>query len=106
MGNEPSLVLRVARLTRRLEAGAGVETWELEDEVAPGVAFPALVGRLEAGDRVWLNATAGMLDLGTGGVHFVIARVDGEAAAERLPHAFPGREAGHLMKLRYTPLQL
>ena len=61
------------------------------------LAYPALTGRPQAGDRVLLNATAVELGLGTGGYALVIAVPD------RLPDGPPG--PGHLMKARYTPLQ-
>jgi hypothetical protein len=78
----------------------------LELEVATGgeppaqvraLAYPALTGRPEPGDRVLLNTTALDLGLGTGGYALVVAVPD------RLP---PGRTGpGHLVKARYTPLQ-
>jgi hypothetical protein len=49
------------------------------------------------GDRVLLNTTAESLGLGTGGYHFVVAALEGR---EMDPP-----EEGHVMKLRYTPLQ-
>jgi uncharacterized protein DUF3866 len=61
------------------------------------LAYPALTGRPQAGDRVLLNATALELGLGTGGYALVIAVPD------RLPEEPPG--PGHLMKARYTPMQ-
>jgi hypothetical protein len=61
------------------------------------LAYPALTGRPQAGDRVLLNATAVELGLGTGGYALVIAVPD------RLPEDQPG--PGHLVKARYTPLQ-
>jgi hypothetical protein len=61
------------------------------------LAYPALTGRPQAGDRVLLNATAVELGLGTGGYALVIA-VPG-----RLPSGPPG--PGHVMKARYTPMQ-
>ena len=61
------------------------------------LAYPALTGRPELGDRVLLNTTALDLGLGTGGYALVVA-VPG-----RLP---PDRSGpGHLVKARYTPLQ-
>jgi hypothetical protein len=57
----------------------------------------SLAGTCVAGDRVLLNTTAVELQLGTGGVHFVVARAD-----ER---GFADASGGHIMKLRYTPLQ-
>jgi hypothetical protein len=61
------------------------------------LAYPALTGRPEPGDRVLLNTTALDLGLGTGGYALVVAVPD------RLPPDRPG--PGHLVKARYTPLQ-
>jgi Protein of unknown function (DUF3866) len=61
------------------------------------LAYPALTGRPEPGDRVLLNAGALELGLGTGGYALVVA-IPG-----RLPAAPPG--PGHLVKARYTPMQ-
>ncbi|TLM97530.1 MAG: DUF3866 family protein, partial [Actinobacteria bacterium] len=62
------------------------------------ICYPALVGECSQGDRVLLNTTAVDLGLGTGGAHFVVARA-GEGVALDNP------SGGHIMKLRYTPLQ-
>ncbi len=61
------------------------------------LAYPALTGRPQVGDRVLLNVTALELGLGTGGYALVTA------VPERLPPD-PGGP-GHLVKARYTPLQ-
>ena len=63
----------------------------------PALAYPALTGRPEVGDRVLVNVTALELGLGTGGYALVAA----------LPGRLPGGPAGpgHLIKARYTPLQ-
>lgn len=74
---------------------------EVEGRVERAVAYPELCGPLLPGTRVLLNTTSAALRLGTGGVHFIIAVLDEEGA----PEPFPGREAGHIMRLRYTPLQ-
>jgi hypothetical protein len=50
---------------------------------------------------VWLNTIAAELSLGTGGLHFVLAPLAGSSELGEAPQ----RERGHLMKLRYTPLQ-
>jgi hypothetical protein len=67
------------------------------------LAYPALVGEPAAGDRVLLNTGALAMGLGTGGYALVVALPD------RLPADPPGtghsRDAGHLVKARYTPLQ-
>jgi hypothetical protein len=93
------------------EAGAarnGVQ--ELTVRMADGSSRKAMhyldaFREASAGDRVWLNTTAVDLELGTGGHHFVIAFAD-DAAGRRIAAAEPAaRRSGHLMKLRYTPLQ-
>ncbi len=58
----------------------------------------SLTGRLEVGDRVLLNTVAVEMRLGTGGLDFVIGRID---AIGEIPGV-----AGHILKLRYTPLQM
>jgi uncharacterized protein DUF3866 len=62
------------------------------------LAYPALVGSPRVGDRVLLNVTALEAGLGTGGYALVVAIPD------RLP-ADPVI-AGHIVKSRYTPLQV
>ena len=64
-------------------------------------AFPPLSGRCVVGDRVLLNTTAVGLELGTGGTHFVVARAGSGTGV-----ALDARSGGHIMKLRYTPLQI
>lgn len=64
---------------------------------AKAICYPAFTGYCRPGDRVLLNTTAVNLRLGTGGWHYVLA-VDGR---ERSLSA----QRGHIMKLRYTPLQ-
>jgi hypothetical protein len=66
-------------------------------ERLPALAYPALTGRPQVGDRVLVNVTALELGLGTGGYALVVAVPD------RLPDNPAG--PGHLVKARYTPLQ-
>jgi Protein of unknown function (DUF3866) len=64
----------------------------------PAIAYVDLVGVPVPGDRVLLNTTALGQGLGTGGYALVVALPD------RLP---PDAEpTGHLVKARYTPLQV
>lgn len=74
---------------------AGVRTENGEEEKA--LALESLTGKVEPGDEVVLNTTAVELGLGSGGYHFVLWNL----ARDRLDA--PG--SGHIMKLRYTPLQ-
>lgn len=60
--------------------------------------YRQLSGRADAGDLVLLNTTAFRLGLGTGGWHFVVAKLPPE-----LPEQ--SEDPGHVMKLRYTPFQ-
>jgi hypothetical protein len=62
------------------------------------LAYTAMVGRPEPGDRVVLNASALLKGLGTGGLAFVVAIPD------RLPED-PPDSPGHIVKARYTPQQ-
>ncbi len=62
------------------------------------LAYPALVGVPEVGDRVLLNTSALARGLGTGGYALVVAIPD------RLPPD-PPPGPGHLVKGRYGPLQ-
>lgn len=73
---------------------ATVAIEEGEIEVA---GFPSMLGPVRTGDRVIVNTTGVDLDLGTGGVGFILWNLDG-----------PGPEGvgrGHIVKLRYTPWQ-
>lgn len=83
-------------LTVALETGAAAGA---DPEPVPALAYPALVGSPEVGDRVLLNTGALALELGTGGYALVVAMPD------RLPPDPPPEEPGHLVKARYTPLQ-
>lgn len=67
------------------------------------LAYPELVGRPEPGDRVLLNAGALLMGLGTGGYALVVALPD--RLPPDPPRAAGTRDAGHLVKARYTPLQ-
>ncbi|HKG51623.1 MAG TPA: DUF3866 family protein [Actinomycetales bacterium] len=72
----------------RLDDGRGVRA----------LAYPALVGEPEPGDRVLVTVGALERGLGTGGYALVAALPD------RLPDD-PDDGSGHLVKARYTPLQ-
>ncbi|WP_091782419.1 DUF3866 family protein [Pedococcus dokdonensis] len=69
-----------------------------DDDLVRALAYTALVGEPQVGDRVLLNASALLRGLGTGGLAFVVA------APDRLP-ADPEASDGHIVKARYTPQQ-
>lgn len=64
---------------------------------AEAVGFPSMLGAVRAGDRVVVNTTGLELQLGSGGVAFILWNLDGEPPEPRLE--------GHIVKLRYTPWQ-
>ncbi len=74
-----------------------------EPTTVRAIAYPGLVGDPAPGDRVLLNVNALALGLGTGGYALVVAMPD------RLPPDPPPHDTGgpgHLIKTRYTPLQV
>jgi hypothetical protein len=79
--------------------GAQELSVEIDGQLADALAYPALVGAVAPGDAVLLNTTAVALDLGSGGFHLVVASL-GRPDLDR------GDGPGHVMKLRYTPLQV
>ncbi len=73
------------------------------EAVAPAMNYPSLAGYCRKGDRVLINTTAVDMGLGTGGSHLVVARTGGSSLPEGVSLSDPS--GGHVMKLRYTPLQ-
>ncbi|WP_432664804.1 DUF3866 family protein [Wukongibacter baidiensis] len=62
------------------------------------IAYKTFTDGLEKGNEVILNTTAKDLKLGTGGYHFVVADLSN---TEKKSSGY-----GHIMKLRYTPMQI
>jgi hypothetical protein len=82
----------------RIREGVTELEVDVDGERALALAYPALTGPVRAGNLVLLNTTSVSLGLGTGGFHLVVA-VEGAEPTE-LSHG------GHVMKARYTPLQV
>jgi len=74
---------------------------KIEAEVEKAIVYPPITGSVQRGDLVLLNTTAVALKLGTGGYHFVIANLSQEEQGKQKVS-----ENKHIMKLRYTPLQI
>jgi hypothetical protein len=87
---------RTATVTALLEERPGLQ--RVDTDLGRAYALTQLVGRVAAGDRVVLNTTAVELGLGTGGWHVV----HWNTARDAIEHPGPG----HIMKLRYTSLQV
>lgn len=71
---------------------------EASSEPERAYVITEVTGRVAVGDDVLANTTAVDLGLGTGGFHVVATNLTVG------PHATAG--GGHIMKLRYTPLQI
>jgi Protein of unknown function (DUF3866) len=87
----------IVRRTREVQPGLVEAVVEVEGREERALAYPSLTGPVDAGAAVLLNTTALAEGLGTGGFHFVMA-VEGQKDVDAPPE-------GHVMKLRYTPLQ-
>ncbi len=119
-----------AVVTDCMQTRAGVQEISVmmdSGEIARAIHYTDALPPVQAGDTVLVNTTAADLRLGTGGYHFVYAVLNRrpEQAADPWQHGagsvarsegsrdaiLPsgGRAvqtgAGHMMKLRYTPLQ-
>lgn len=73
-------------------------TVNVNGDIAKAYNYPKMTGSVDIGNEVVLNTTAVELSLGTGGYHFVIANLN-----KLESNMTPG---GHIMKLRYTPMQV
>ena len=62
------------------------------------INYEMLTGSVEVNDTVLLNTTAVELGLGSGGYHYVLANLSKDS--------FSNIGHGHIMKLRYTPMQI
>jgi hypothetical protein len=71
---------------------------EVDESLTTALAFPQICGEIETGDEVVVNTTGVDLGLGTGGYSFILWNL------HRLSNVEDGK--GHVMKLRYTPLQI
>ncbi|PYI55028.1 DUF3866 family protein [Paenibacillus flagellatus] len=87
-----------------VEVRGTVQVVDVADEsgtTSRAIRYTDTMRPLRPGDRVRMNATAAELSLGSGGAHFVYdAFGDTDEGGESLPD-----HGGHIMKLRYTPLQ-
>jgi Protein of unknown function (DUF3866) len=87
----------VESIGRRWRGAVEIQV-RLSSSTIRALAYPALVGEPQPGDRVLLNVGALAMGLGTGGYALVVAIPD------RLPPDPVG--PGHIVKARYTPLQV
>jgi hypothetical protein len=83
-----------------VRVSSGLQELEVECEggLWKAINYPELLGEVVPGDRVKLNTTAVKLSLGSGGAHFVMDILGRDVMGGQMG-------PGHIMKLRYTPLQ-
>ncbi|MCK9793609.1 DUF3866 family protein [Isoptericola sp. 4D.3] len=97
----------------RLDAPLPVTATSKDATTGPGevrgLAYTALVGDPDEGDRLLLNVSALARGLGTGGYALVVGPAGGATTTPTgLPMGLPADPPpgpGHLVKARYTPLQ-
>jgi hypothetical protein len=92
--------LKRGKILEQLFTREGIKGFSVQvgSEQAKCIVYPGLTGDVKPGDEVVLNTSAVSLNLGTGGYHFVVANLNTQGQSLE-----PG---GHIMKLRYTPLQI
>lgn len=90
-------IKRITQIVKDTNGDINVQIVKFDDN-SQGYNYPALIGRVEVGEEVFVNTTAVDLNLGTGGYHFIISKLNPTPKKDQSP--------GHIMKLRYTPLQL
>ncbi len=71
---------------------------DIGGELQKAICYSSLTGDIDTGDEVIVNTTAVDLELGTGGYHFVLWNLSKDSV--------DSEGSGHIVKLRYTPLQL
>jgi len=71
---------------------------KVDGKTADALNYDYLTGEVSVEDRVILNTVAVDLNLGTGGKHFILWNLSRSN--------FSSPPNGHIMKLRYTPLQM
>lgn len=92
--------IKKGKIISELFAREGIKGFavEVEGHKEKCIAYTGMSGEVRPGDEVLLNTTAVSLQLGTGGYHYIISNLNG--AGKQL------RSGGHIMKLRYTPMQV
>jgi hypothetical protein len=88
---------KVSKVISKREKISVVEI-STKNEKALAINYDELTGEVKEGDFVYVNKTARLLNLGTGGYDFIVANLRYEK--------FDNIKKGHIMKLRYTPFQI
>lgn len=98
-GSFVEIGLRKGKIIEVTESGLVAKIMvETDIGIRETLSYTSLTGPVKQGDTVVINTTAVDLNLGSGGADFVLINLD------NLPLII--KKSGHIMKLRYTPLQL
>ncbi len=81
-----------------VRSGIGGYLVNIDGKEEKCIVYPGLTGEVKIGDEVMVNTTAVKLGLGSGGYHYIMANLSLKSQ-DLTPK-------GHIMKLRYTPMQL
>lgn len=107
MSREKAIIISI------LKERSGIQILEVifnNDHRGKAINYTALSGHLTTGDHVYLNTTAVRLNLGTGGFHFVINKIERDNDTVKKKEGFRRDELnkndGHIIKMRYTPFQI
>lgn len=87
----------VLEVTSTSDTGVQQLRVDADGQTRDAVLYPRWASPARSGDRVLLNTTAVDLELGTGGVDFVVWNHEVDR--------YESPSGGHIMKLRYTPAQ-
>lgn len=90
----------IAKVKKVLYRDDNITRFETESggKIFDCISHNQLTGKVDSEDTVLLNTTAVELGLGSGGCHFVIANLSRGGVSNI--------GEGHIMKLRYTPMQI
>lgn len=99
IGGKTVIQTRKGKIIKEIFSREGIKAFsvQIENREEKCIVYPSLTGDIIPGDEVLLNTTAMALNLGSGGFHYVIGKV--------LPDEMDMDPIGHIMKLRYTPMQ-
>ncbi|WP_413380282.1 DUF3866 family protein [Alkalihalobacillus sp. 1P02AB] len=89
----------LVKVLRVISEDKQVQWLETDQFSKKAILYKAFTNPVQKGDVVLVNVTASLLRLGTGGYDFVKANYEKSSDYEH------SEDNGHIMKLRYTPMQ-
>lgn len=96
-------IAKVKKIISKKKNKEIVEIIRDNGNIEKAINYISFVPNLKINDEIIINTTAVDLNLGTGGYHFVIEKINNKNIINKKKK---NKNFGHIMKLRYTPLQL